>query len=94
MSSGQETMEGSDYLSLKKKVSPLICATASKTTGSLQMSIGVTGPWVGGRGLPVGTPVFKEFTNVFRHTQSKSIYLFPTLTENILIPLLQKWHII
>lgn len=68
-------MEGSYYLSLKKKVSPLICATASKTTGSLQMSIGVTGPWVGGRGLPVGTPVFKEFTNVLRHTQSKSIYL-------------------
>ena len=46
-----------DYLSLKKKVSPLICATASKTTGSVQMSIGVTGPWVGGKGLSVGIPV-------------------------------------
>lgn len=51
-----------DYLSLKKKVSPLICATASKITGSLQMSIGVTGPWVGGKGLSVGTPVYKRFT--------------------------------
>lgn len=47
---------------------------ASKTTGSLQMSMGVTGPWVGGRGLSVGTPVFKEFTNAFHHTQSKSIH--------------------
>jgi len=36
---------------LKKKVSPLIWATASNTTGSLQMSIGVTGPSVGDTGL-------------------------------------------
>ena len=43
---------GLPYLSLKKKVSPLIWATASNTTGSEQMSMGVTGPWVGGRGLP------------------------------------------
>lgn len=54
-----------DYLSLKKKVSPLICATASKIIGSLQMSIGVTGPWVGGKGLSVGTPVYKRFTRMF-----------------------------
>lgn len=56
-----------DYLSLKKKVSPLICATASKITGSLQMSIGVTGPWVGGKGLPVGTPVCKKFARILNH---------------------------
>ena len=44
--------KGLSYLSLKKKVSPLIWATASNTTGSEQMSMGVTGPWVGGRGWP------------------------------------------
>lgn len=59
----QQQAKRDDYLSLKKKVSPLICATASKITGSVQMSIGVTGPWVGGKGLSVGTPVVR-FTTI------------------------------
>lgn len=46
-----------NYLSLKKKISPLICAIASNMMFSLHISMGVTGASVGGRGLSVGTPV-------------------------------------
>lgn len=65
------------YLSLKKKVSPLICAIASKTTGSLQMSIGVTGPRVGD-GPFVDAPVFK---NVQEYFISEGRITTPTFTN-------------
>lgn len=75
--------DSSHYLSLKKKVSPLIWATASKTIASLQMSMGVTGPWVGGKGLSVGTPVDERLARAL----SKLILFHAKILELILAKL-------